>query len=64
MHAVGANYVSPSPPPAFSRLLFVRYTALESSHAIWAGLQLAKTMPKDEDIVIVGVFFFVGLCSA
>ncbi|KAJ7510111.1 bifunctional tryptophan synthase TRP1 [Mycena galericulata] len=26
--------------------------ALESSHAIWAGVQLAKTMPADADIVI------------
>ncbi|KAL0946751.1 hypothetical protein HGRIS_012928 [Hohenbuehelia grisea] len=26
--------------------------ALESSHAIWAGVQLAKTMPADKDIVI------------
>ncbi|KAJ7709645.1 tryptophan synthetase [Mycena rosella] len=26
--------------------------ALESSHAIWAGVQLAKTMPADSDIVI------------
>ncbi|KAJ7047059.1 bifunctional tryptophan synthase TRP1 [Mycena alexandri] len=26
--------------------------ALESSHAIWAGVQLAKTLPADSDIVI------------
>ncbi|KAJ7272033.1 tryptophan synthase beta subunit-like PLP-dependent enzyme [Mycena haematopus] len=26
--------------------------ALESSHAIWAGVQLAKTLPVDSDIVI------------
>ncbi|KAJ7074299.1 bifunctional tryptophan synthase TRP1 [Mycena amicta] len=26
--------------------------ALESSHAIWSGVQLAKTMPADSDIVI------------
>ncbi|KAI0086136.1 bifunctional tryptophan synthase TRP1 [Irpex rosettiformis] len=26
--------------------------ALESSHAIWEGLRLAKTLPKDQDIVI------------
>ncbi|KAF8211982.1 tryptophan synthetase [Mycena galopus ATCC 62051] len=26
--------------------------ALESSHAIWAGVQLAKTLPADKDIVI------------
>ncbi|PAV23498.1 bifunctional tryptophan synthase TRP1 [Pyrrhoderma noxium] len=26
--------------------------ALESSHAVWAGLQLAKSLPKDQDIVI------------
>lgn len=27
--------------------------ALESSHAIWEGVRLAKTLPKDSDIVIV-----------
>jgi len=26
--------------------------ALESSHALWAALQLAKTLPKDQDIVV------------
>ncbi|TDL25032.1 bifunctional tryptophan synthase TRP1 [Rickenella mellea] len=26
--------------------------ALESSHALWAAVQLAKTMPKDSDIVV------------
>lgn len=26
--------------------------ALESSHAIWEGVRLAKTLPKDQDIVI------------
>ncbi|KAL7422815.1 bifunctional tryptophan synthase trp1 [Cryptotrichosporon argae] len=26
--------------------------ALESSHGIWGGLQLAKTLPKDKDVVI------------
>lgn len=29
--------------------------ALESSHAIWEGVQLASTLPVDQDIVIVGV---------
>jgi tryptophan synthase len=32
--------------------------ALESSHAIWEGVRLAKTLPKDQHIVIVGVDFF------
>lgn len=27
--------------------------ALESSHAVWAGVQIAKTLPKDQDLVIV-----------
>ncbi len=27
--------------------------ALESSHAIWAGLELAKSLPAEQDIVIV-----------
>ncbi|KIO28040.1 hypothetical protein M407DRAFT_243190 [Tulasnella calospora MUT 4182] len=26
--------------------------ALESAHAIWGGLQVAKTLPKDQDVVI------------
>ncbi|KAK8850470.1 tryptophan synthase, beta subunit [Kwoniella newhampshirensis] len=26
--------------------------ALESSHALWGGMQLAKTLPKDQDVVI------------
>lgn len=30
-------------------------SALESSHAIWEGVRLAKTLPKDQDIVIVSV---------
>ena len=29
------------------------YAALESSHAIWEGVRLAKTLPSDSDIVIV-----------
>jgi tryptophan synthase beta subunit len=36
------------------RSLFLpRVIALESSHALWAGVQLAKTLPKETDIVIV-----------
>ncbi|KNZ80375.1 Tryptophan synthase, partial [Termitomyces sp. J132] len=31
--------------------------ALESSHAIWEGVRLAKTLPKDRDIVIVSCLF-------
>jgi tryptophan synthase len=26
--------------------------ALESSHGLWGGLQLAKTLPKDQDVVM------------
>ena len=26
--------------------------ALESSHGLWGGMQLAKTLPKDQDVVI------------
>ncbi len=29
--------------------------ALESAHAIWAGFNLAKTLPKESDLVIVSV---------
>lgn len=28
-------------------------TALESSHAVWEAMRLAKTLPKDQDIVVV-----------
>lgn len=27
--------------------------ALESSHAVWEGVRMAKTLPKDQNIVIV-----------
>ena len=29
--------------------------ALESSHAVWEAVRLAKTLPQDQDIVLVGV---------
>lgn len=29
--------------------------ALESSHAIWEAVNIAKTLPKDHDIVVVGI---------
>lgn len=31
--------------------------ALESSHAIWEAVQLAKNLPKDKDIVVVSFSF-------
>ena len=34
-------------------------SALESSHAIWEGVRLAKTLPKDQDIVIVSVSYVI-----
>lgn len=27
--------------------------ALESAHAVWGAIQLAKTLPKDSDVVMV-----------
>ena len=33
--------------------------ALESSHAIWEGVRLAKTLPKESNIVIVSGHFFL-----
>lgn len=30
--------------------------ALESSHALWGGMQLAKTLPKDKDVVMSVTF--------
>lgn len=38
-------------------LLLTIDTALESSHAIWEGVRIAKTLPKDKDIVIVSSIF-------
>lgn len=32
------------------------HVALESSHAIWEGVRLARTLPKESDIVIVSGF--------
>lgn len=32
--------------------------ALETAHAIWGTVELAKTMGKDENIVMVRFFFF------
>ena len=34
--------------------------ALESSHAIWGGVQLAKTLPKEANIVIVRLRYPLG----
>jgi len=31
--------------------------ALESSHAVWEAVRLAKTLPKDQDVVLVCDFF-------
>jgi tryptophan synthase beta subunit len=39
-------------PNAFSPPPHLLPAALESSHAIWGGIELAKTMGKDEDVVI------------
>jgi tryptophan synthase len=36
----------------------VSCAALESSHAIWAAVRLARTLAKDADVVIVRVFIF------
>ena len=34
-------------------LIDVIYLALESSHAIWEAMKIAKTLPKDQDLVVV-----------
>lgn len=31
--------------------------ALETAHAVWATFELAKTLPKDQDIVMVRSLF-------
>jgi len=33
--------------------------ALESAHAVWEAVRLAKTLPRDQDIVLVGPCCFV-----
>ena len=40
-------YVSPKAQRVYVSL------ALESAHAIWGAVQLAKTLPKDQNIVMV-----------
>lgn len=40
----------------FNYLDSLLVSALESAHAIWGGLQVAKTLPKDQDVVIVCAF--------
>lgn len=37
-----------------------RNEALESSHAIWEAMRIAKTMPKDSDLVVVSHIFIGG----
>ena len=32
--------------------------ALESAHAVWEAVRLAKTLPRDQDIVLVGPLLF------
>lgn len=36
--------------------------ALETAHAIWATIELAKTLPKEQNIVMVRPFF-LQLCE-
>lgn len=51
-------------PALYSLLTSPKLIALESSHAIWAGVQLAKTLSSDKDIVIVSVSHnFSPTCS-
>lgn len=33
------------------------HTALESAHAVWQGMRIAKTLPASKDVVIVSVSF-------
>jgi hypothetical protein len=37
----------------------VDITALESAHAVWEAVRLAKSLPRDQDIVLVGPCCFV-----
>ena len=34
-----------------------KFSALESSHAIWEAMKIAKTLSKDKDLVVVSHFF-------
>ena len=69
----------PTPPPLTTVFVFVFVcvheadglcmcgVALESSHAIWGGVALAKTLPKDANVVIVRTFLLLfgpGLCRS
>ena len=35
-------------------------SALESSHAIWEAMKVAKTLSKDKDLVVVSHFSFIS----
>ena len=37
--------------------------ALESAHAVWEAVRLAKTLPQDQDIVLVGPCCLTQLCK-
>lgn len=38
-------------------LMMMVIKALESSHAVWEAVRLAKTLPKDQDVVLVCYFY-------
>lgn len=37
--------------------LFSHLVALESSHAIWEAVKIAKTLRKDQDLVVVSIIY-------
>lgn len=49
--------------PAFLQRIFTNkcnLSALESSHAIWEAMKIAKTLSKDKDLVVVSRFSFLS----
>ncbi|SRR6266851_9452402 len=55
MHASRGYYPGYAVPSVVSIYLpnHVGIKALESAHAVWEAVRLAKTLPQDQDIVLV-----------
>lgn len=44
--------------------LIIFYQALESSHAIWEAVRIAKTLPKGHDLVVVSSQYYPALLNS
>jgi len=59
MHAARGYYPWCAVPSHWHliHLIMLVIKALESSHAVWEAVRLAKTLRKDQDIVLVCYFY-------